>query len=61
MDVLVSISATRRCNDGSDETIVSQRAAEQAVIKGTGKISRIGLLNVQLALYDGETQKSSSF
>ena len=50
-----------RCDDGSDDSIVSPALAEKAVIRGIGKITAIKPVYLQVALKDGEEAQKFSF
>ncbi len=56
-----SIIATGRCDDGSDDTIVSSKIAEQAAMDGIGKISRITPVKIQVDLSAGGEAQELSF
>lgn len=56
-----SIEAIGRPDDGSDESIVSSKLAEKAVLNGIGKMSKIPLVKLQVALKEGEEAKEFSF
>ena len=60
-DGQVSVSISGRCDDGSDDSIVSARVAEQAAIKGIGKISTIEPVRLQVALKTGKNDKAQTF
>ena len=45
-----------RCDDGSDETLVSPRIAEKAVIQSIGRLHQISPITVQVALKDEKAQ-----
>lgn len=50
-----------RCDDGSDESLVSPRVAEAATIKGIGKMRKIEPVIVQVALRKGENAETFTF
>lgn len=60
-DGKTTITATGRCDDGSDDTIISPKMAERAAIAGIGKISSIVPVTLQAALMDGEAAQTFKF
>lgn len=55
------MEATARADDGSDESIVSAKLAEKAVLNGIGKISKIDPIKIQVALKANDDAKSFRF
>ena len=56
----VSIACSGRCDDGSDETLISPRVAETAVLKGIGRLNKIDKVVVQVALKECDTAQQFS-
>lgn len=50
-----------RCNDGSDDSLVSERHAESAVLKGIGSLTAINPVAIHLALCQSEDSQSFQF
>lgn len=48
-----TMTAKGHADDGSDESIVSSRVAERAVLNGIGKLTRIAPVTLQVALKTG--------
>lgn len=61
MDGTESMTANGRTDDGSDESIVSSRFAEKAVLNGIGKMTKIDKVSLQVALKEDETAQSFTF
>ena len=53
-----SITATARCDDGSDDSLVSPKLAERAAVKGIGKITAIEPVRLNVALKTGDEAQS---
>ena len=60
-DGCVSLSATGRCDDGSDDSLVSPHLAEKAAISGIGKIKGIRPVKIQVALRKDDKAQSFRF
>lgn len=60
-DGISSQETTGRCDDGSDESIVSSRLAEKAVVQGIGRMTAIKTIKLRVALKNGEDEHSFSF
>lgn len=60
-DGLVSHTARGRCDDGSDDSIVSPRLAQAAVVKGIGRMSAIPPVHLRVALQESEKTAKFSF
>jgi len=56
-----SIDATGRCDDGSDESIVSPKLVERAMSNGLGKIKQIAPTWMQVSLRSGKQAERFSF
>lgn len=54
------MTAHGRTDDGSDESIVSPKFAEQALLNGIGKLTKIDQVTLQVALKDGESAQEFS-
>lgn len=52
-DVVTSLDTTRRCDDCSDDSIVSPTLAERAVIKETGHMTAVKTVQLRFALKPG--------
>lgn len=59
-DGLASLDTAGRCDDGSDESLVSPSLAERAAMKGIGKLSSIAPVRLQVALKK-EEQEAQTF
>lgn len=53
-DGLASITAVAQCDDGSDDSIASSRVAEEAVVKGVGRIHSTTPITVQVVSRNDE-------
>lgn len=53
-DGCASCKCTGRCDDGSDDSIVSPKLAESAALQGIGKLSAIEPVYVQVSLRSGD-------
>lgn len=60
-DGMASISATGRCDDGSDDSLASPTLAERAAIQGIGKIRKVNPVHIQVALKSGDDAQSFTF
>ena len=60
-DGRATLDAQGRCDDGSDDSIVSPTLAERAALKGIGKIRAIEPVRLQVALKSGSEAASFSF
>lgn len=56
-----SVTASGRADDGSDESIVSPKVAENAVLNGIGKFKKIPPISLQVALKDGDDPQKFTF
>lgn len=56
-----SHDGTGRCDDGSDESIVSPSLAQAAAIKGIGRMSSIPPVKIQVALKDSDSAATFTF
>ena len=56
-----SITATARCDDGSDDSLVSPNLAERAAVQGIGKITATEPVRLNVALKTGDEAQSFSF
>lgn len=56
-----SHSGVARCDDGSDESIASTKMAQDAVLKGIGRMSSITPVRIQVALRDSSEAASFTF
>lgn len=56
-----TVNARGRADDGSDESIVSSRIAEQAVLNGVGKMAKITPITLQVALKSGANAETFTF
>lgn len=50
-----------RCDDGADDSLVSPRLAESAVLNGVGKLKKIKPVTVQVALKDKSAAQTFTF
>lgn len=60
-DGCVSLPAAGRCDDGSDDSLVSPHLAEKAAISGIGKIKGIKPVEIQVDLRKGDEAQSFRF
>lgn len=60
-DGLACIEATGRCDDGSDDSLVSPTLAERAALRGIGKLDKIPPTRLQVALKKGPKAHTFSF
>ena len=60
-DGAVSLSTIGRCDDGSDDSLVSRKVAEAAVLQGIGRMKAIEPVTLSVALKAGETAQRFSF
>jgi len=49
-DTRASLGVIGRCEDGSDETLVSKEIAEKAVLQGIGKLEAVATVRLEVAL-----------
>lgn len=56
-----SLWANGRADDGYDESIITARIAEHAVLNGVGKIKKITPISLQVALKSGSEAESFTF
>lgn len=61
LEGLSSVNGTGRCDDGSDDSLVSPRLVEQAALKGIGKLTAIEPIGIRVALKQGEDVQGFSF
>lgn len=57
-DVIVLIKAAGRCRDGSDDRLVFKSLVERAALCGIGKISKIKLITMKVAIRKGGSVES---
>lgn len=55
------MNAVGRCYDASDEIIVSSSLAKRAVLDGIGRIKKIAMTTLQVALKDGAARQLFKF
>ena len=55
------VTCKGRCDDGSDETLISPRIAERAALQGIGKINSIAKVSVQVALKEDSSAETFTF
>eukprot|EP00178_Gracilaria_changii_P000257 TRINITY_DN1027_c0_g1_i1.p2 TRINITY_DN1027_c0_g1~~TRINITY_DN1027_c0_g1_i1.p2 ORF type:complete len:1106 (+),score=114.18 TRINITY_DN1027_c0_g1_i1:5972-9289(+) len=60
-DGMTSIPTSGRCDDGSDDSIVSPKLAEAAALKGVGKITAIDKVSLPVALKKDGKQDAERF
>lgn len=56
-----SIESSGRCDDGSDDRIVSPKFAEAATLKGIGKITAIEMVYLAVALKKDSSDSAEKF
>jgi transposase InsO family protein len=60
-DGKATFNGTGRCDDGSDDSIVSRKLAEAAVLRGVGKFTPITAVRLSVALKSGDEAEQFSF
>lgn len=60
-DGRASLDVTGRCDDGSDDSLVSPGTAEKAALKGIGKLTAIEPVMLQVALKKSDAAESLRF
>lgn len=60
MDVSESMTGNGRTDEGSDESIVSSKFAECAILSGIGKITTIDKMSIEVALKNCKNAQSST-
>lgn len=54
------MNATGMCDNGSDDSLASSSVAQQAVLKGIGRLDDIQPITIQVALTSTDKQKRSN-
>lgn len=61
LDSTESVMASGQTDDGSDESIVSPKVAENAALNGIGKFKKISSISLQVPLKDGDDPQKFTF